>query len=90
MKTGMGKQLRLLLDSSHYAFRTVSYIKHSDSPCKINIFLAFNILYHRTFGLLHENRCYIKGPYWNMLLRGKDMPLPHEMLMAGKIDETTR
>ena len=35
----------------------------------------------------HWGKMMFKWTYWNMLLRGKPLPLPHEMLMAGKIDE---
>jgi sulfide:quinone oxidoreductase len=35
----------------------------------------------------HWGKMMFKWTYWNMLLRGKDLPLPHEMLMAGKINE---
>jgi sulfide:quinone oxidoreductase len=28
-----------------------------------------------------------KWVYWNILLKGKPLPLPHEMLMAGKVRE---
>ena len=35
----------------------------------------------------HWGKMMFKWVYWNLLLKGKDMPLPHEMLMAGKIRE---
>jgi len=38
----------------------------------------------------HWGKMIFKWTYWNMLLRGKELPLPHEMLMAGKIDEGVR
>jgi sulfide:quinone oxidoreductase len=37
--------------------------------------------------LNHWGKMMFKWTYWNILLRGKEMPLPHEMLMAGKIAE---
>ena len=33
----------------------------------------------------HWGKMMFKWIYWNMLIRGKELPLPHEMLMAGKI-----
>ena len=36
----------------------------------------------------HWGKMMFKWVYWNLLLKGKAMPLPHEMLMAGKITET--
>ena len=35
----------------------------------------------------HWGKMMFKWVYWNLLLKGKEMPLPHEMLMAGKISE---
>jgi sulfide:quinone oxidoreductase len=35
----------------------------------------------------HWGKMMFKWVYWNLLLKGKEMPLPHEMLMAGKITE---
>ena len=35
----------------------------------------------------HWGKMMFKWVYWNMLIRGKELPLPHEMLMAGKISE---
>lgn len=35
----------------------------------------------------HWGKMIFKWVYWNMLIRGKEMPLPHEMLMAGKISD---
>jgi sulfide:quinone oxidoreductase len=35
--------------------------------------------------LNHWGKLMFKWVYWNMLLKGKPMPLPHEMLMAGKL-----
>jgi len=35
----------------------------------------------------HWGKMMFKWVYWNLLLKGKEMPLPHEMLMAGKIRE---
>ncbi len=37
--------------------------------------------------LNHWGKLMFKWVYWNMLLKGKPLPLPHEMLMAGKIAE---
>ena len=34
----------------------------------------------------HWGKMMFKWVYWNMLIKGKELPLPHEMLMAGKID----
>jgi len=36
----------------------------------------------------HWGKMMFKWVYWNMLLKGKDLPLPAEMLMAGKITES--
>jgi sulfide:quinone oxidoreductase len=36
--------------------------------------------------LNHWGKMMFKWVYWNMLLKGKEMPLPHEMLMAGKVE----
>jgi sulfide:quinone oxidoreductase len=36
----------------------------------------------------HWGKMMFKWVYWNMLLKGKDLPLPAEMLMAGKIMES--
>ena len=38
----------------------------------------------------HWGKMMFKWVYWNLLLKGKQMPLPHEMLMAGKITEEGR
>jgi sulfide:quinone oxidoreductase len=38
----------------------------------------------------HWGKMMFKWVYWNLLLKGKEMPLPHEMLMAGKITEASR
>jgi sulfide:quinone oxidoreductase len=38
----------------------------------------------------HWGKMLFKWVYWNLLLKGKAMPLPHEMLMAGKIQEEAR
>jgi len=38
----------------------------------------------------HWGKMLFKWVYWNLLLKGKAMPLPHEMLMAGKIQEDAR
>jgi sulfide:quinone oxidoreductase len=38
----------------------------------------------------HWGKMMFKWVYWNLLLKGKEMPLPHEMLMAGKITEAQR
>ncbi len=35
----------------------------------------------------HWGKMMFKWVYWHLLLRGKPLPLPHEMLMAGKIAE---
>ncbi len=35
----------------------------------------------------HWGKMIFKWVYWNMLIKGKEMPLPHEMLMAGKIND---
>jgi sulfide:quinone oxidoreductase len=35
----------------------------------------------------HWGKMMFKWVYWNMLIKGKEMPLPHEMLMAGKISD---
>jgi len=35
----------------------------------------------------HWGKMMFKWVYWNMLIKGKEMPLPHEMLMAGKIND---
>ena len=35
----------------------------------------------------HWGKMMFKWVYWNMLIKGKELPLPHEMLMAGKINE---
>jgi len=35
----------------------------------------------------HWGKMMFKWVYWNLLLKGKDLPLPAEMLMAGKILE---
>jgi sulfide:quinone oxidoreductase len=35
----------------------------------------------------HWGKMMFKWVYWNMLIKGKEMPLPHEMLMAGKIKD---
>jgi sulfide:quinone oxidoreductase len=35
----------------------------------------------------HWGKMMFKWVYWHLLLKGKPMPLPHEMLMAGKINE---
>ena len=35
----------------------------------------------------HWGKMMFKWVYWNMLIKGKDLPLPHEMLMAGKVTE---
>jgi sulfide:quinone oxidoreductase len=35
----------------------------------------------------HWGKMMFKWVYWNLLLKGKELPLPHEMLMAGKIRE---
>jgi sulfide:quinone oxidoreductase len=40
--------------------------------------------------LNHWGKMMFKWTYWNVLLKGKELPLPHEMLMAGKITEETR
>ena len=40
--------------------------------------------------LNHWGKMMFKWTYWNVLLKGKELPLPHEMLMAGKISEETR
>jgi sulfide:quinone oxidoreductase len=37
----------------------------------------------------HWGKMMFKWVYWNLLLKGKEMPLPHEMLMAGKITENS-
>ena len=34
----------------------------------------------------HWGKMMFKWVYWNMLIKGKELPIPHEMLMAGKID----
>ena len=34
--------------------------------------------------LNHWGKMMFKWVYWNMLITGKELPLPHEMLMAGK------
>ena len=38
----------------------------------------------------HWGKMMFKWVYWNMLIKGKELPLPHEMLMAGKIPEGVR
>jgi sulfide:quinone oxidoreductase len=38
----------------------------------------------------HWGKLMFKWVYWNILLKGKPMPLPHEMLMAGKVREDAR
>ena len=38
----------------------------------------------------HWGKMMFKWVYWNMLIKGKELPLPHEMLMAGKINEGAR
>jgi len=38
----------------------------------------------------HWGKMMFKWTYWNVLLKGKELPLPHEMLMAGKITEESR
>ncbi|HSG77975.1 MAG TPA: FAD/NAD(P)-binding oxidoreductase [Acidimicrobiia bacterium] len=35
----------------------------------------------------HWGKMMFKWVYWNVLLKGKPLPLPHEMLMAGKVRE---
>lgn len=35
----------------------------------------------------HWGKMMFRWIYWNMLIKGKEMPLPHEMLMAGKISD---
>ncbi len=35
----------------------------------------------------HWGKMMFKWVYWNMLIKGRDMPLPHEMLMAGKVSD---
>ncbi len=35
----------------------------------------------------HWGKMMFKWIYWNMLIKGKELPLPHEMLMAGKIND---
>ena len=35
----------------------------------------------------HWGKMMFKWIYWNMLIKGKELPLPHEMLMAGKISD---
>ncbi|MDJ0791179.1 MAG: FAD/NAD(P)-binding oxidoreductase [Acidimicrobiia bacterium] len=35
----------------------------------------------------HWGKMMFKWVYWNMLIKGKELPLPHEMLMAGKVTE---
>jgi sulfide:quinone oxidoreductase len=40
--------------------------------------------------LNHWGKMMFKWTYWNVLLKGKELPLPHEMLMAGKITEENR
>ena len=35
----------------------------------------------------HWGKMMFKWVYWNMLIKGKELPLPHEMLMAGKIND---
>jgi sulfide:quinone oxidoreductase len=35
----------------------------------------------------HQGKLMFKWIYWNMLLRGRPMPLPVEMSMSGKIAE---
>ncbi len=37
--------------------------------------------------LNHWGKLMFKWTYWNMLLRGRPLPLPHEMVMAGKDEE---
>ncbi len=38
----------------------------------------------------HWGKMMFKWVYWNMLIKGKELPLPHEMLMAGKVHEGAR
>ena len=35
----------------------------------------------------HWGKMMFKWVYWNVLLKGRPLPLPHEMLMAGKVRE---
>ena len=35
----------------------------------------------------HWGKMMFKWVYWNILLKGRPMPLPHEMMMAGKVRE---
>jgi sulfide:quinone oxidoreductase len=35
----------------------------------------------------HWGKMMFKWVYWNLSIKGKEMPLPHEMLMAGKISD---
>jgi len=37
--------------------------------------------------LNHWGKLMFKWTYWNVLLRGRPLPLPHEMVMAGKYEE---
>jgi sulfide:quinone oxidoreductase len=38
----------------------------------------------------HWGKMMFKWMYWNILLRGKDLPLPAEMMMAGKLPSGVR
>ena len=35
----------------------------------------------------HWGKMMFKWIYWNIMIKGKELPLPHEMLMAGKISD---
>jgi sulfide:quinone oxidoreductase len=35
----------------------------------------------------HWGKMMFKWIYWNIMIKGKELPLPHEMLMAGKIND---
>jgi sulfide:quinone oxidoreductase len=39
--------------------------------------------------LNHWGKLMFKWTYWNVLLRGRPLPLPHEMVMAGKHEEVS-
>ena len=38
----------------------------------------------------HWGKLLFKWTYWNMLLPGRPLPLPHEMVMAGKYTGLSR
>jgi hypothetical protein len=61
MEASMNILLDLILDSLEHLFIAMTYVINTDTPCKVDIFLAFNIFYDCPFGIFGKDGMDIKG-----------------------------